>query len=170
MSPNVQLPEMSCSQQTSSLFLWSSPPTLRYNEHWGWEYWPWAMQGLLSTSNILLTKAGKFILTNLGKTFFPHNKGWTKTHFPLPTQKTHNCKAIRRLPSLRISPSVNWGFAVHCEMSDRWGSRDFQTPFEMLPGQGRYRCWLKWHDRQLFWRRCRLRHITHERQNWLEYR
>lgn len=45
------------------------------------------MQGLLSTSNILLTKAGKFVLTNLGKIFSPITKVEPKHIFPFPPKK-----------------------------------------------------------------------------------
>ena len=45
------------------------------------------MQGLLSTSNILLTKTGKFVLTNLGKIFSPITKVEPKHIFPFPPKK-----------------------------------------------------------------------------------
>lgn len=55
----------------------------------------------------LLAKAGKFILTYLGNgfSFFSIAKVGPR-HVPFPHTNNHNCKAVRPLPSLRISPLV----------------------------------------------------------------
>lgn len=94
MCPNGQLPVSLAAGVHSAYLFGLLYLYFPYDEHWGLQCWPWATQGLPSSSNTLLAKAGKFIQTYLGNGFlfcfvlFFNSKGWTQTWCPIPTQTT----------------------------------------------------------------------------------